>query len=127
MAKAFSLALHKHLVDAGYAIPTILVTPYLNDDVRARALNDGVVCYLRKTVCPSSIVRRLVLRCSSEGCSVGEPILTQEDEPWSNIQRFLLESTWRSCGRPSRSRMENAAVRFVSSARRMRATTACGE
>jgi CheY-like chemotaxis protein len=27
---------------------TILVTAYPDDDVRARALNDGVVCYLRK-------------------------------------------------------------------------------
>ena len=26
----------------------ILVTAYPDDDVRARALNDGVVCYLRK-------------------------------------------------------------------------------
>jgi hypothetical protein len=28
-------------VQAGYAIPTILVTAYPDDDVRARALNDG--------------------------------------------------------------------------------------
>jgi FixJ family two-component response regulator len=42
------LALYRHLFDAGYAIPTILVTAYPDDDVRARALNDGVVCYLRK-------------------------------------------------------------------------------
>lgn len=42
--------LHKHLVDAGHAIPTILVTAYPNDVDRARALNDGVVCYLRKPV-----------------------------------------------------------------------------
>ena len=40
--------LHKHLVDAGYAIPTILVTAYPNEAVRTRALEDGVVCYLRK-------------------------------------------------------------------------------
>ena len=44
------LELHRHLIDAGYAIPTILVTAYPDDDVRARALNDGVVCYLRKPV-----------------------------------------------------------------------------
>jgi FixJ family two-component response regulator len=44
------LELYKHLTDAGYAIPTILVTAYPDDDVRARALKDGVVCYLRKPV-----------------------------------------------------------------------------
>jgi FixJ family two-component response regulator len=32
------LELHGHLIGAGYAIPTILVTAYPDDDVRARAL-----------------------------------------------------------------------------------------
>jgi FixJ family two-component response regulator len=44
------LELYRHLIDAGYAIPTILVTAYPDDDIRAGALNDGVVCYLRKPV-----------------------------------------------------------------------------
>jgi len=42
--------LHRHLVDAGYAIPTILVTAYPDEVVRDRALKDGVVCYLSKPV-----------------------------------------------------------------------------
>jgi FixJ family two-component response regulator len=44
------LELYKHLTDAGYAIPTILVTAYPDEDVRARALSEGVACYLRKPV-----------------------------------------------------------------------------
>ena len=44
------VALYRHLVEADYAIPTILVTAYPNDVDRARALNDGVICYLRKPV-----------------------------------------------------------------------------
>ena len=44
------IELYRHLLDAGHAIPTILVTAYPNDADRARALNDGVVCYLRKPV-----------------------------------------------------------------------------
>src|ERR1700723_2230291 len=44
------IELYRHLSDAGRAIPTILVTAYPNDVERARALNDGVVCYLRKPV-----------------------------------------------------------------------------
>jgi FixJ family two-component response regulator len=42
--------LHRHLLDAGYAIPTILVTAYPDDADRNRALNDGVFCYLSKPV-----------------------------------------------------------------------------
>ena len=53
------LELHRHLIKTGYAIPTILVTAYPDDDVRARALNDGVVCYLRKPVDEKHLVRCL--------------------------------------------------------------------
>jgi FixJ family two-component response regulator len=42
------LELHRHLIDAGYAIPTILVTAYPDELDRNRAVNDGVVCYLSK-------------------------------------------------------------------------------
>jgi len=42
--------LHKHLLNGGYAIPTILVTAYPDEAVRARALGDGVLCYLSKPV-----------------------------------------------------------------------------
>jgi FixJ family two-component response regulator len=42
--------LHRHLVSAGYAIPTILVTAYPDAGVRDQALKDGVLCYLSKPV-----------------------------------------------------------------------------
>jgi FixJ family two-component response regulator len=42
--------LHSHLSDAGYAIPTILVTAYPDERVRERAIRAGVVCYLSKPV-----------------------------------------------------------------------------
>ena len=51
--------LHKHLIKVGYAIPTILVTAYPNDVDRARALNDGVVCYLRKPFRENQLIRCL--------------------------------------------------------------------
>ena len=44
------IELHKQLVEAGHAIPTILVTAYPNEVARNRALKDGVVCYLPKPV-----------------------------------------------------------------------------
>jgi FixJ family two-component response regulator len=42
--------LHRHLVDTGYAIPTILVTAYPDEEGGRRALKDGVMCYLSKPV-----------------------------------------------------------------------------
>jgi len=51
--------LHKNLTDAGYAIPTILVTAYPNEAVRNRALKNGVVCYLSKPVDDEQLERCL--------------------------------------------------------------------
>jgi FixJ family two-component response regulator len=51
--------LHRHLIEAGCAIPTILITAYPNDIDRSRALNDGVVCYLRKPINENQLIRCL--------------------------------------------------------------------
>jgi FixJ family two-component response regulator len=40
--------LHRHLVTAGFTIPTILITAYPDEAVRSRALADGVIGYLTK-------------------------------------------------------------------------------
>jgi FixJ family two-component response regulator len=40
--------LYARLIEAGHKIPTILVTAYPDEATRARALKDGIVCYLRK-------------------------------------------------------------------------------
>jgi FixJ family two-component response regulator len=63
------LALHRHLIDAGYAIPTILVTAYPDRDVRVRALTDGVVCYLRKPIDQEHLVRCIHAALHSGGAS----------------------------------------------------------
>jgi FixJ family two-component response regulator len=42
--------LHRHLVNAGYKIPTILITAYPDEVIRDQALKEGVVCYLSKPV-----------------------------------------------------------------------------
>jgi FixJ family two-component response regulator len=54
------IELYRHLLDAEQTIPTILVTAYPNDTDRARALNDGVVCYLRKPVNEQDLKRCLL-------------------------------------------------------------------
>ncbi|HWX85835.1 MAG TPA: response regulator [Xanthobacteraceae bacterium] len=53
------IELHRHLIEAGRAIPTILVTAYPNDVDRARALNAGVVCYLAKPIDETLLTRCL--------------------------------------------------------------------
>jgi FixJ family two-component response regulator len=63
------IELHRNLVGAGYAIPTILVTGYPNDIDQDRALNDGVVCYLRKPVDEQHL-----LRCLRAALTSGETL-----------------------------------------------------
>jgi len=53
------IELCRRLIDAGHAIPTILVTAYPNDADRERALDDGVICYLRKPVNEQRLIRCL--------------------------------------------------------------------
>jgi FixJ family two-component response regulator len=59
------IALFRHLIAAGRTIPTILVTACPNDADRDRALNDGVVCYLRKPVDEEYLKRCLRVVLSS--------------------------------------------------------------
>ena len=64
------LELYRRLIDAGHTIPTILVTAYPDEVDRARALDDGVVCYLRKPVDEQHLVR--CLRAALESGEPGE-------------------------------------------------------
>ena len=60
--------LYRHLIEAGYTIPTVLVTAHPDDVDRARALDDGVVCYLRKPVDEQRLIR-----CLRAALEPGEP------------------------------------------------------
>lgn len=53
------IELYRRLAAFERAVPTILVTAYPNDADRARALTDGVVCYLRKPVDEEDLKRCL--------------------------------------------------------------------
>ena len=63
------IELYRHLIKSGRVIPTILVTAYPNAADRARALNDGVACYLRKPVDQHDLER-----CLHAALKSGEPI-----------------------------------------------------
>jgi FixJ family two-component response regulator len=60
--------LHRRLIEMGHAIPTILVTAYPDEDVRTRAMKDGIVCYLRKPV-----DEKHLMRCLRSALRSGEP------------------------------------------------------
>jgi len=62
------IELYRHLANAGYSIPTILVTAFPNDTDRVRALNDGIVCYLRKPINDEHL-----MRCLRAALPSGEP------------------------------------------------------
>ncbi len=48
MPQMSGMELYQRLIEQGRSIPTILITAYPNDRIRARALADGVVGYLIK-------------------------------------------------------------------------------
>jgi FixJ family two-component response regulator len=61
------LELYRQLIETGNPIPTILVTAHPNDIDRARALSDGVVCYLPKPIDEQNLLRCLRTALSSAG------------------------------------------------------------
>jgi FixJ family two-component response regulator len=61
------LELYRHLVATGRPIPAILVTAHPNDVDHARALSDGVVCYLPKPIDEQNLLRCLRTALSSAG------------------------------------------------------------
>ena len=56
MPRMSGLDLHNNLSRLGKEIPTILITAYPSDDIRARALQAGVICYLPKPFDESSLL-----------------------------------------------------------------------
>ena len=54
------LELHSHLVQSGYAIPTILITAYPDERVRDRALAMGIICYLSKPCDEDTLIKSVL-------------------------------------------------------------------
>ena len=50
------IELYQKLVDAGLAIPTILITAYPDETLRARAVRAGIRCYLPKPVTSDALL-----------------------------------------------------------------------
>ena len=65
MPEMTGLELHSHLLAAGEAVPTILITGHPDESSRVRALRAGVLCYLTKPFSEDALlscVRRAVER-----------------------------------------------------------------
>jgi len=58
--------LFRRLKQTGRAIPTILITAYPDETVRARALDDGVLCYLTKPFDDDELLRCVRLALGDE-------------------------------------------------------------
>jgi FixJ family two-component response regulator len=56
MPRMTGLELYRHLIAVGTPIPTVLVTAYPDEAVRARALKAGIRCYLAKPLEPDALL-----------------------------------------------------------------------
>jgi FixJ family two-component response regulator len=62
MPRMSGLELHQHLLASNHSIPTILITAYPDDRVRAQALKAKVVCYLAKPFAAEELLA--CIRCA---------------------------------------------------------------
>ena len=68
MPRMSGVELHRHLIESGYLIPTILITAYPDESVRVRVVADGVIGYLTKPCDADEL-----LRCVSTALERTEP------------------------------------------------------
>ncbi len=69
MPQMSGLELYRRLIEQGHSIPTILITAYPNDSVRARAQADGVVGYLIKPFDDNALIE--CVRAALQGAKPG--------------------------------------------------------
>ena len=73
MPKMSGLDLHNSLARLGKEIPTVLITAYPSDDIRARALEAGVLCYLPKPFNESDLLNCIRTALDREKGNRGAP------------------------------------------------------
>ena len=71
MPKMTGLELHQHLVASNRAIPTILMTAYPEERMRAQAMKANVVCYLAKPFEAEELLN--CVRRAIHGREIGNP------------------------------------------------------
>ena len=68
MPQMSGVELHRQLTEQGHAIPTILITAYPDDGIRACALARGVICYLIKPFDEDALIA-----CVRSALQIAEP------------------------------------------------------
>ena len=71
MPEMTGLELQQHLAASNHAIPTILMTAYLDERVRAQAMKANVVCYLAKPFEAEELLH--CVRCAIHGREIDNP------------------------------------------------------
>lgn len=67
------LDLHNNLSRSGKVIPTVLITAYPSDDIRARAFKAGIICYLPKPFGESDLLHCIQTALDRAKGSKGAP------------------------------------------------------
>ena len=77
------IELHQKLVDAGHGLPTILITAYPDETLRARALRAGILCYLPKPVTSDALLACVDAALEARGCAsiAVQPVAAVEGRP----------------------------------------------
>src|ERR1700761_4239141 len=73
MPRMSGLDLHHNLSRLGKEIPTVMITAYPSDDIRARALQAGVICYLSKPFDESDLLNCIQTALESAKRTGGAP------------------------------------------------------
>jgi FixJ family two-component response regulator len=73
MPRMSGLDLHSNLSRLGKEIPTVLITAYPSDDIRVRALQAGVICYLPKPFDESDLLNCIQTALDSSKGNSGAP------------------------------------------------------
>jgi FixJ family two-component response regulator len=73
MPRMSGLDLHNNLFRLGIEIPTVLITAYPSDDIRDRASQAGVICYLPKPFDESDLLNCIQAALDRAKGNRGEP------------------------------------------------------
>ncbi len=82
------IELHDKLVAGGQAVPTILITAYPDDAIRARAVRAGILCYLPKPVTSDALL----------GCVDAALDRPRDDAGKGGPKMHLLQDDTTCCG-----------------------------
>src|SRR6201982_3040523 len=103
MPKMSGLDVHNNLSRVGNEIPTVLITAYPSDDIRARALQAGVSCYLPKPFDESDLLNCIQTALDSAKGNRGAPY-------FSYVASMTTKHATDRLRRPSAMQLNNIGI-----------------